>query len=714
MVEKIHWVKTHCARMDHGGCGLLVGIRDGRIVEVKGNPNGVLNKGYICSKGRVTAERLNHPKRLRYPLKRRGKRGAGHWSSISWTEAIDIIKDKLLKIKASDGARSVAFCQGMPKGLEHFVLIRLANVFGSPNVVAVQDVCHAPREISGFHTCGFYPVADFRNTSRLIMLWGSNVTSTNEEGQICSQVVKQIRRGTDLVVIDPRRTDMADRAKFWLQLRPGTDAALALAFLNVIIGEELYDKVFVDNWTSGFTELAHHVNSFSPERTSTITDIPASLIREAARAYATSSPATIGWGNAIEQNTHSFDTSRALTCLMAICGNLDIPGGNVHALDPSVQTLAKFVRSSLLPEKKTAMLHAHYGTIKGLMTVPPTYFKKAILEGIPYQIRGAYMQGTNPLVSYADSYQTFAALNRLEFFAVSDIFMTPTASLADIVLPAATHLEFDDIGHYGLGHGYILARPKVVDPPSECWPDIKILNILGRELTGDEHWYDDHHQLLDEVLEPAGLSYDAFCREEVLQGVVKFKKYQKGGFRTPSGKVELSLSQTEALKAPELPNYHQPSDDRKAYPLILTGSKSRHYLHSSYRWIESLRRQDPVPIVLIHPRTAAANGIISGCRVVIETNRGSIVQIAKLSDTVKPGVIAAAIGWWFPEKEDQPQFDWLSANYNILTTTGRLGKEFGSPNLKGIPCRIRVQKQMDSQIADDIGSKAISPVDKDK
>ena len=166
---------------------LLIGTRDGQIVTVKSNPDGALNKGYICGKGRATAERLNHSRRLRRPLKRRGKRGGGGWEPISWSDALEIIKDNLNHIKSIDGAQAVAFCQGMPKGLEHFVLIRLANVFGSPNVVAVQDVCHAPREISGYHTCGFYPVADYRRPSELIMLWGSNITATNDEGQICNQ-----------------------------------------------------------------------------------------------------------------------------------------------------------------------------------------------------------------------------------------------------------------------------------------------------------------------------------------------------------------------------------------------------------------------------------------------------------------------------------------------------------------------------------------------
>ena len=184
MDKEIQWVKTHCARMDHGGCGLLVGVRDNRIIQVKGDPEGYLNSGYTCFKGRVSAERLYHPERLKYPLKRAGKRGEGKWHRISWSEALDETAENLLAIKEKFGARAVGFGVGMPKGLEHFVLIRLANIFGSPNVIASQDVCHAPREVTGMHTCGFYPVADLHNPTKLILSWASNVLSTNEEGKL--------------------------------------------------------------------------------------------------------------------------------------------------------------------------------------------------------------------------------------------------------------------------------------------------------------------------------------------------------------------------------------------------------------------------------------------------------------------------------------------------------------------------------------------------
>ncbi|MGC9975614.1 MAG: molybdopterin-dependent oxidoreductase, partial [Syntrophales bacterium] len=483
MEDDIRWVRTHCARMDHGGCTLLVGVKDNKIVRVKGDPEGYLSKGYICPKGAASPDRLTHPSRLRHPYKRAGKRGEGKWQEITWEEALREVAGNLLEIKGKYGAKAVAFGVGMPKGLEHFVLIRLANIFGSPNVIASQDVCHAPREITGIHTCGFYPVADFHYASKLAVLWGSNITSTNEEGEINSLFIEQVKKGMEVIIVDPRRIDTVKMARMWLQIRPGTDNALALGFLNVIISEGLYEKGFVEEWTVGFADLAEHVKEFTPEKVSTITWVAPELIRDAARYYAKAKPAVIQWGNPIEHNIFTFDTTRALICLMAITGNLDVPGGNVEAKDPAIVGLGPFVRADLIPEKHRNMISAHHRVIPRLMTVAPAYFRKAVLEEIPYAVKGFYAMCCNPLLTYADSRQTYEALMKLDFLAVADVFMTPTAALADIVLPAATQFEFDDIGHLGIGHGYILARPKVVEPPEECWPDMKIMNELGKRIS---------------------------------------------------------------------------------------------------------------------------------------------------------------------------------------------------------------------------------------
>jgi anaerobic selenocysteine-containing dehydrogenase len=690
METKTRRVKTHCSRMDHGGCALFVHVEGNRITEIEGDPDGYLNKGYICPKGLASADRLTHPERLRYPMKRAGERGRGKWKRITWHDAIQLITHHLNMIKEADGARSVVFGQGMPKGLDLFVLIRLANLFGSPNILAVQDVCHAPREVAGIHTCGFYPVVDLHHPSKVIMLWGSNLTSTNEEGQVCSLLPKQVRNGAQLIVVDPRRTALAERAKFFLQVRPGSDHALALAFLNVIIEEGIYDKPFVENWTHGFPELAQHVKRYTPEQMSPVTWVAPDLIRNAARLYGVSRPAAIQWGNPIEQTIHTFDTVRGLLCLMAISGNLDVPGGNIHANEPSLMELGKFVRSDLLPSKRTEMLHASYHTIPRMMTVPSAYFRKAVLEGVPYPVKGAYFQGTNPLLTHADSRLTLDALMKLDFLAISEIFMTPTAALADVVLPAATAFEFNDIGHYGIGHGYVLARPKVVDPPEECWPDLKILNELGKALTPEELWFDGYEEILEEVLKPSGLTYNQFAAKGYLEGPKRFRKYLLSGFRTPTGKAELELSTAEKFQLPPLPSFGGlPDVEDPAFPLVLTSCKSRYYLHSSYRWVDRLRKHRPRPKTEIHPDTAAQYGIRDGDEVIVETRKGAISQVARVTEKIHPRVINSAYGWWFPEGKMEPLYGWEKSNYNILTSADKLGSAFGTPNLKGIGCRIR-------------------------
>jgi anaerobic selenocysteine-containing dehydrogenase len=374
---------------------------------------------------------------------------------------------------------------------------------------------------------------------------------------------------------------------------------------------------------------------------------------------------------------------------MAICGNLDVPGGNVNALDPKIMGLGEFVRADRIPNKRKEMISAYHGVIPRLMTIPPAFFRKAVIDGVPYPIKGFYSMCSNPMLSYADSRLTYDAFMNLDFMAVADLFMTPTAAMADIVLPVASHFEFNDIGHYGLGHGYILARPKVVDPPEECWPDMKIMNELGKLISPNEYWHDDYNEFLEDVLKPSGLTYNQFVEEGYLRGPEKIKLYEKKGFRTPTGKVELKLSTAEKFQLASLPDFDDlPESDDPDYPFVLTSAKSRYYLHSSYRWLPGLRKHQPNPLVDIHPETARDYDISEGDEVIIETRSGSIKQIAHFTDAVHKKVVYASYGWWFPEGDAKSQFEWERCNFNILTSTDHLGKEFGTPNLKGIGCRI--------------------------
>ena len=272
--------------------------------------------------------------------------------------------------------------------------------------------------------------------------------------------------------------------------------------------------------------------------------------------YAEAKPAALQWGNAIEHDINVFDATRALACLMAICGNLEIPGGNVNARDPKIMGLAPFVRADLIPDKRKEMIGAHHRVIPRLMTVAPAFFRKAVLEDVPYPVRGYYGMCTNPMVAWADSKVTYEAFRSLDFVAVAEIFMTPTAAMADIVFPVAHQYEMNDIGHYGIGHGMILARPKVVDPPEECWPDMKIMNELGKRVSSPELWHENHEAFLEDLVRPAGLTYSQFVEKGIFERPGRNRSYEAKGFPTPTGKVELRLSTAEKFQSQAAAGIH--------------------------------------------------------------------------------------------------------------------------------------------------------------
>ncbi|MGB9628227.1 MAG: molybdopterin-containing oxidoreductase family protein [Thermodesulfobacteriota bacterium] len=329
--------------------------------------------------------------------------------------------------------------------------------------------------------------------------------------------------------------------------------------------------------------------------------------------------------------------------------------------------------------------------------VPSQMIVKAILTGKPSPIRFMYVQGSNPLLSYANAKETFEALRKLDYLVVSEIFFTPTAQLADLLLPAATHFEFDDIGHFGLPHGFILARPKIVDPLGECWPDTKILNELGKRLGFEEYFWQDVRECLDEILKPSGMTYDDFKNIGVLKGRWEYRTYEKDGFNTPSKKFEIYSQRLKEWGYAPLPTYQEeeksPSPhqkDSKEYPLILTSAKDPFYFHSSFRNIPSLRKNSPDPMVLIHPETASEHKINEGDWVSIKSKMGTILQKAKLNSEIDPRVVIASFGWWFPERKDLELFGWKESNLNILTDNNPpYDPSIGSMRLRGIPCRIK-------------------------
>lgn len=331
---------------------------------------------------------------------------------------------------------------------------------------------------------------------------------------------------------------MAPRADVWVQVRPGSDLALMLGMLYVIIEEGLYDQDFVREWTVGFDELRERVSEYPPEKVERITWVPQDGLRAAARLYATSKPASIQWGVAWEQNINAFQTARAISILRAITGSLDVPGGDRNWTPPPIVKSAVFMLPDKLPpEQQAKMLGADEYKLAVLgQTLAPQLVTKAILEEKPYPIKVLYLHGTNPLVTLPNAEEAHRAMMKVDFSVLVDLFMTPSAELADVVLPAASYLELNDIGNYWQRCGLFWARQKVAQV-GEAWSDQKIINQLGKRLGYNEYFWEDVEESLDHILEPAGMTFEEFKRIGYLEGPQEYRKYRRKGFKTPSGKV---------------------------------------------------------------------------------------------------------------------------------------------------------------------------------
>ena len=327
----------------HEGCGVLLYVKDGKLVKVEGDPDFPFNQGRLCPRCLALTEVVYHPDRLKYPLKRVGERGEGKWERIAWEEAYETISRKFNEVKREYGPESVIFCRGTARDIGPY-LSRLNSRFWQPEPSRFcysGHACYTPKITTMAALVGNYVVADcaqfftdrYENPNwkvpKCIIIWGNEPTNSSPDGFMGHWLIECMKRGTELIVIDPRRTWLATRAKIWMQIRPGTDAALALGMLNVIINEKLYDEEFIEKWTYGFDELKERVQEYPPEKVAEITWIPKEKIIEAARMYATSKPAAIQWGVAIDQSKECVPTLHALIALWTVTGNLDVPGGNI-------------------------------------------------------------------------------------------------------------------------------------------------------------------------------------------------------------------------------------------------------------------------------------------------------------------------------------------------------------------------------------------------
>lgn len=689
-MDAVTEVRTVC-RSCHGGCGVIATVKDNRVIKVEGDPESPISHGTLCSKGLSITQVVYHPDRITHPMK---KTPTG-WQRITWDEALDTIANKFKQVIAEYGPESIVVGQGTGRDYESH-LYRFANNLGTPNVLTAGHMCYVSRVGSTLITCGTLPIADYEGGPKLIVLWGVNPLWTNPDEYKGETFWRAFERGAKLITIDPRKGFTAEKADLWLQIRPGTDAALVMGFHSVILEEELYDKEFVANYVHGWDAFKDRVKEYPLERVQEITWIDKNLIRKAARMYATTKPAAIHWGVPTEQTNNCVNYTRAATGLMAITGNLDAPGGNALFVNPPTRTVSEFAQhKALSPEQQKKRLGGDQFKLGARVAlINPKKAWDAILTGEPYPLKAGILCGTNPVVSRANAKEAYEALKKIDFLAVVDFFMTPTADLADIFLPSATWLEQNHIADNWKRHGYVLARQKAVQV-DECWQDHKIFMELGKRM--GQQWWDSVEDALDYLLEPAGLTWEQFKEKRFLKGEMVYYKYRERGFSTPTKKVELYSTLMEKWGYDPLPKYVEVAESpiskpevAEHYPYILdAGLRTPTFFHTANRQVPWLREIRENPIVEIHPETAKKHGIKEGQWVYIESPRGRIKQCAKLNDGIDPRVIIAEHGWWYPEMKEEGH-GWDTSNVNLLTDNAyeTLDPAMGSTNLRVCLCNI--------------------------
>ncbi len=693
-------LKSVC-RSCHGGCGTIMHVENGELVRVEGDPDSPLNKGRLCPIGVATKDLVYHRDRLKYPMRRKGERGCGEWKRISWDDALNEIAEKLQDIKDEFGAESIVM--GTGTGRHHIRWVsRFGHALGTPNWCEPGFAqCFHPRINASLLTFGDFPVCDFTGNTpaELILYWGHNPIHSGPDGETRFNVRDSLASKPKIIVIDPRETFLAKRADLWLQLRPGTDDALALAMLNVMIKDEIYDKEFVREWTYGFDALANRVKDNTPEWAEEITWVKAADIRKAAHLFASIKPSLMEWGVAIEQTPNCIQTVRAVSMLPAITGNIDIPGawvfgmGGIGRFPSLIENISEEMNAKRLGADRFKMLCGEGADLPAAHI--PTVLQ-AMREGKPYPVKAFMVFGNNTLTTYGNSSQVYESLMKLDFMVCADLFMTPTAELADIILPAAAWPELDQIaGLPTRAANVVLAQQKVVQI-GECKSDEEIFVELARRMNLD-CCREPVEDVLDEQLEAGiGMKFSDLKKIGFFKIPFRYQKFRENGFKTPTGKIELYSTRFQEMGYDPLPSYEEPPespvstpDIAKDFPLVLTtGGRIPFFFNSEHRQLKRLRKARPDPLAEVHPDTAKQMGIKEGDWMWIETRRGKIRQKAKIWNGIDPRVIHVEHGWWFPEKP-APEYGVWESNANLLTSNlPPYDPQMGTYHLRGLLCRV--------------------------
>jgi anaerobic selenocysteine-containing dehydrogenase len=672
---------TDCTLCYHS-CGTKVTVEDGKAVKIRGLESHPLNKGRLCPKGARALDVVYSPNRLKQPLKRRD----GGFEEISWGQALDEIAEKLTRLKNEYGPQVFGFFCGSigVENLEMSTLVHLVRSgFGSPNFFSVESICYRMRIRTRQLTFGRYPTEE--PNSNLYILWGHNPDQSDFPLKFFMK--KNLKKGAKLVVIDPKRIPMADQADMYLRIRPGTDGALALAMMSVIIEENLYDRDFVERHTTGFDKLVPHVKPYTPEWAEELTWIPANDIRKLARLFANTKGASIFQGTCTQDQTaNGTQNSRAFGVLQTITGNINVPGGWVTSPPPRFGHPGYSVEGMPLGGDQYPLFVELWGRKApyGVVTVVP--------ESIPEKLKAFMVIGGNPLISMPDSNAFKSAFEKLDLLVVHDLFMTETARAAHYVLPACSHLEKWGVAYtYNVCHclPFLMLRKKCIEPLHKSWSEWRFLTELANRLGLSERFpWKSEEEFVSFMIAPSSLSFDYLRNEKPEGDYYAEKEYTipDGFFRTPSGKIEIYSDALKQVGFNPLPSYLEPERGpgrgEKSflgkYPLILSvGNRNLYYTHSQHHEVEALRKLSPDPLAEIGPQTAEKYSIEDGEPVVVETNRGQVKMKARVDKRVAEGIVLVPHGWGG------------DANANLLTDVTCREPIMGYPDQKSLQCRIQ-------------------------
>ncbi|HZI84735.1 MAG TPA: molybdopterin oxidoreductase family protein [Casimicrobiaceae bacterium] len=655
-------------------CALLVTVENGRAVEIAGAPDHPTTRGTLCTKVARYLERTYSTDRLLHPMRRAGPKGSRRFERISWDEALDTIAARFAEIAASDdGPQAIvpySYCGTMGLVQSSSMDRRFFHKLGAS--LLDRTICATAGKEGYAATIGAAIGTDLEQfeNAKLILIWGSNPIVPNLH--LWSRVQEAKRRGATLVAIDPYRSLSAEKCHRHLAPLPGTDAALALGMMHVLIAENFLDRDYIERYTLGFDALEERVRDYPPQRVAEITGLAVEEIVTLAREYGTIKPAAIRVNYGLQRHAGGGMAVRTIACLPALVGAWRDPAGGVLLSSSGTYPVDNRAlgRPDLIWNRPRTINMSSIGD--------------ALLEATDPPIRALYVYNANPVAVAPESAKVVAGFAREDLFCVvHDVFLTDTADYADIVLPATTQLEHVDV-HYSYGHLYVLANNAAIRPLGEAKPNTEVFRLLARRMGFAEACFEESDEDIARYafskahprarnLDWETLKTEGWQRLDVPQ---TFAPFAHGGFPTPSGKCEF-YSETLARQGVDpLPTFVPPRESAasnptlaRRYPLAIISPPARHALNSTFANLPVFLDQERTPWLDIHPEDAAARGIAAGERVRVHNDRGSLTLTARVTERARRGVVVALSVWWRKLSPDGNNANALTGQ--ALTDLGR-------------------------------------------